>query len=88
MVSPGLNFHYFQAGLSKHETDYLRVEGVIILTKCANRSSGYAAATFIVIFGVLAKISGLVLSIPNSVLGGASTFLFAQVSFETGSPTA
>ena len=53
--------------------------GVIALTKCANRKAGYACACFLVLFGILGKLSGVFLSIPNPVLGGVTTFLFASV---------
>ncbi|GHJ88344.1 hypothetical protein NliqN6_4746 [Naganishia liquefaciens] len=53
--------------------------GVIALTRCANRKAGVACAIFLIIFGILGKISGVFLSIPNPVLGGVTTFLFASV---------
>lgn len=48
--------------------------GVISLTRCANRSAGYYCCGFIVTYGILAKISGAFLSIPAPVLGGVTTF--------------
>lgn len=67
--------------------------GVIALTRCANRRAGYICASFMILYGgecfpdrvysqltlVLGKISGVFLSIPNPVLGGVTTFLFASV---------
>lgn len=58
--------------------------GVIALTRCANRGAGFVApsssgrpetdipcrywcASFLILYGVLAKISGVFLAIPNSV---------------------
>jgi hypothetical protein len=41
--------------------------GVIALTRCANRKAGVACAIFLIIFGILGKISGVFLSIPNPV---------------------
>jgi len=35
---------------------------------------------FLILFGVLGKISGVFLAIPNPVLGGVTTFLFASVA--------
>ena len=32
--------------------------GTIVLTRCANRSAGYVCCTLLIIYGVLAKISG------------------------------
>lgn len=53
--------------------------GVISITRCANRTAGYFCAAFLILFGVVGKISGIFLAIPNSVLGGVTTFLFASV---------
>lgn len=54
--------------------------GVIALTRCANRRAGYFACFWLILFGMLGKIAGVVLSIPKSVLGGVTTFLFASVT--------
>ncbi|KAI5121198.1 hypothetical protein M0805_005999 [Coniferiporia weirii] len=53
--------------------------GVITITRCANRTAGKFCCCFLILFGVLGKISGVFLAIPNSVLGGVTTFLFASV---------
>ncbi|KAF8076906.1 xanthine/uracil permease [Lyophyllum atratum] len=54
--------------------------GVIAITRCANRGAGRWCCFFLILFGVLGKISGVFLSIPNPVLGGVTTFLFASVA--------
>ncbi|SCV73722.1 BQ2448_6152 [Microbotryum intermedium] len=54
--------------------------GVISITRCANRTAGYFCAATLVVIGVLAKISGIFLAIPAPVLGGVTTFLFASVA--------
>ncbi|KAG8219063.1 permease family-domain-containing protein [Butyriboletus roseoflavus] len=53
--------------------------GVIALTRCANRAAGRWCCAFLILFGVLGKVSAFFLAIPNSVLGGVTTFLFASV---------
>ncbi|KAG8971440.1 hypothetical protein FRB90_010497, partial [Tulasnella sp. 427] len=53
--------------------------GVIVITRCANRSAGRWCCFFLILFGILGKISGVFLAIPNPVLGGVTTFLFASV---------
>ncbi|KIK81133.1 hypothetical protein PAXRUDRAFT_35959 [Paxillus rubicundulus Ve08.2h10] len=53
--------------------------GVIALTRCANRAAGRWCCAFLILFGVLGKVSGFFLAIPNPVLGGVTTFLFASV---------
>ncbi|KAI0775994.1 Xanthine/uracil permease [Trametes elegans] len=54
--------------------------GVIAITRCANRTAGRFCCMFLILFGVLGKISGVFLAIPNPVLGGVTTFLFATVA--------
>ncbi|KAL0575254.1 hypothetical protein V5O48_006719 [Marasmius crinis-equi] len=53
--------------------------GVISITRCANRTAGRWCCVFLILFGVLGKISGVFLAIPNPVLGGVTTFMFANV---------
>lgn len=55
----------------------LQNNGVISLTGVASRWAGWGASFWLVLFGLLGKTGGLVLSIPDCVLGGATTFLFA-----------
>jgi uracil-xanthine permease len=54
--------------------------GVIALTRCANRKAGYAACFFLIIMGVFSKFAAALTAIPSSVLGGMTTFLFASVA--------
>lgn len=53
--------------------------GIVSLTRCASTSAGYACGFWLLIFGVIAKIGAWILSIPDCVLGGALTFLFANI---------
>ncbi|OJA15064.1 hypothetical protein AZE42_12170, partial [Rhizopogon vesiculosus] len=53
--------------------------GVISVTRCANRAAGRWCCVFLILFGALGKLSGVFLAIPNPVLGGVTTFLFASV---------
>ncbi|KAF2455154.1 permease family-domain-containing protein [Lineolata rhizophorae] len=54
--------------------------GVIALTRCANRKAGYACCFWLIILGIFAKISAALVSIPGAVLGGMTTFLFSAVA--------
>ncbi|KAL8904981.1 MAG: hypothetical protein Q9171_006850 [Xanthocarpia ochracea] len=54
--------------------------GVIALTRCANRKAGYAACFFLVIMGIFSKFAAAIIAIPSAVLGGMTTFLFAAVA--------
>jgi len=53
--------------------------GVIALTRCANRKAGYAACFWLLIMGIFAKFAAALVAIPSAVLGGMTTFLFAAV---------
>ena len=54
--------------------------GVIALTRCANRKAGYACCFWLLIMGILAKFAAALVAIPSSVLGGMTTFLFSAVA--------
>lgn len=54
--------------------------GVIALTRCANRAAGYWCCIWLLIMGIFAKFAAALVAIPSSVLGGVTTFLFASVA--------
>jgi uracil-xanthine permease len=54
--------------------------GVIALTRCANRKAGYAACFWLILMGVFAKFAAALVAIPSAVLGGMTTFLFSAVT--------
>ncbi|PYH96575.1 Xanthine/uracil permease [Aspergillus ellipticus CBS 707.79] len=54
--------------------------GVIALTKCANRKAGFCCCFFLVIMGIFTKFAAALVAIPSSVLGGMTTFLFSSVA--------
>ncbi|KAF9366663.1 hypothetical protein BGX34_011058 [Mortierella sp. NVP85] len=54
--------------------------GIIALTRCANASAGYMCCVFLILMGIFSKFGTLFLMIPDSVLGGMTTFLFANVA--------
>lgn len=54
--------------------------GVIALTRCANRKAGYAACFFLIVMGIFSKFAAGLVSIPSPVLGGMTTFLFSAVA--------
>lgn len=64
---------------SMPNTTFSQNNGVIALTKCASRRAGYACAFWLIFFGVLSKVAGVITSIPDCVLGGMTIFLFANV---------
>lgn len=54
--------------------------GVIALTRCANRKAGYCCCFFLVVMGVFAKFAAALVAIPSPVFGGMTTFLFSSVA--------
>lgn len=54
--------------------------GVIALTRCANRRAGYACCFWLFLMGLFAKFAAALVAIPSAVLGGMTTFLFAAVA--------
>ncbi|KAI0595601.1 permease family-domain-containing protein [Biscogniauxia sp. FL1348] len=54
--------------------------GVIALTRCANRTAGYCCCFFLIIMGIFAKFAAALVAIPSAVLGGMTTFLFCAVA--------
>jgi uric acid-xanthine permease len=66
-------------GMSTPNTTFSQNNGVISLTRCASRSAGIACGLWLLLSGIFAKIGAFFVSIPNCVLGGMTTFLFANV---------
>ncbi|KAF1913190.1 permease family-domain-containing protein [Ampelomyces quisqualis] len=54
--------------------------GVIALTRCANRKAGYACCFWLIVMGIFAKFAAALVAIPAAVLGGMTTFLFSAVT--------
>ncbi|KAF5092108.1 hypothetical protein D0Z03_003046 [Geotrichum reessii] len=54
--------------------------GVISLTKCANRMVGYWCCFFLIVMGIFSKFAAALVAIPEAVLGGMTTFLFTSVA--------
>jgi NCS2 family nucleobase:cation symporter-2 len=54
--------------------------GVIALTRCANRKAGYACCFWLIVMGIFAKFAAALVAIPPAVLGGMTTFLFSAVA--------
>ncbi|KAL2139684.1 hypothetical protein VTI28DRAFT_4854 [Corynascus sepedonium] len=61
-------------------TTFAQNNGVIALTRCANRSAGYCCCLFLVISGIFTKFAASLVAIPSAVLGGMTTFLFSAVA--------
>ncbi len=66
--------------VQKQTKVFVQNNGVIALTRCANRKAGYAACFFLIIMGIFSKFAAALVAIPNPVLGGLTTFLFSSVA--------
>lgn len=53
--------------------------GVIAITRCANRNAGRWCSFWLILFGIIGKLAGCVLAIPDPILGGVLLFLFASI---------
>jgi len=54
--------------------------GVIALTRCANRKAGYCCCFWLLVMGIFSKFAAALVAIPSPVLGGMTTFLFSAVA--------
>ncbi|PWW76076.1 Xanthine/uracil permease [Tuber magnatum] len=59
---------------------YAQNNGVIALTRCANRYAGYGCCFFLILMGIFSKFAASLVAIPPAVLGGMTTFLFCSVA--------
>lgn len=66
-------------GTSLPLTTFAQNNGVISLTAVASRQAGWACAAWLFLLGVLGKVAGAITTIPDCVVGGMTTFLFANV---------
>ena len=60
-------------------TTFAQNNGIISLTAVATRRVGVACGIWLCLLGILSKIGAWIQSIPGPVLGGMTTFLFANV---------
>ncbi|KAJ2966715.1 hypothetical protein NQ176_g10016 [Zarea fungicola] len=54
--------------------------GTIVVTGCASRRAGWAAAGFLILMGIIAKFAAIFTVMPASVLGGMQVFLFSTIT--------
>ena len=79
LLSDGICSFFSALATGMPNTTFSQNNGVISLTKCASRRAGVAAGCWLLFMGILAKVSGIISSIPDCVLGGMTTFLFCNV---------
>lgn len=79
LLGDAIGTFFAALGTTPPNTTLSQNNGIVSLTRCASTSAGYACGFWLLIFGVIAKIGAWILSIPDCVLGGALTFLFANI---------
>eukprot|EP00850_Spirogloea_muscicola_P010979 SM000066S20454 [mRNA] locus=s66:480443:485518:- [translate_table: standard] len=80
VLADGCNIFLSALGTSLPCTTYAQNNGVISLTRCGARRAGIACAIILIVLGVIAKFSAIILTIPDCVLGGMTSFLFVNVA--------
>ncbi|GLI79796.1 hypothetical protein PoHVEF18_008137 [Penicillium ochrochloron] len=79
VLADGLNSIFAALATMTPMTTFAQNNGVIALTRCANRTAGYCCCLILIIAGIFAKFAAAIVAIPNPVMGGMKTFLFASV---------
>ena len=79
LLSDGVNSFLAALFTTSPNTTYSQNSGVIAITRCASRAAGVACACWLMLFGLIGPLGGFCSDIPNCVLGGMVTFLFANV---------
>lgn len=80
VLADGLNGMFACLATITPVSTFAQNNGVIALTRCANRKAGYCCCLFLVVMGVFAKFAAALVAIPAPVLGGMTTFLFSAVA--------
>jgi NCS2 family nucleobase:cation symporter-2 len=76
----GINSLIAACATSTPLVTFAQNNGVIALTRCANRAAGYWCCLFLFLMGIFGKFAGVFLAVPDAVLGGMTTFLFSTVA--------
>ncbi|GLC34611.1 hypothetical protein PLESTB_001242600 [Pleodorina starrii] len=79
LLNDGLSGLFSALATSLPLTTFAQNNGVISLTNVASRQAGFAAAFWLLLLGILGKVGAWITTIPEAVLGGMTTFLFANV---------
>ncbi|KAF2260756.1 Xanthine/uracil permease [Lojkania enalia] len=80
VLADGLNGIFAALATITPMSTFAQNNGVIALTRCANRKAGYACCFWLIVMGIFAKFAAALVSIPSAVLGGMTTFLFSAVA--------
>ncbi|KAK9806190.1 hypothetical protein WJX72_004800 [[Myrmecia] bisecta] len=76
-----VGIHSFFASMATVLPNVIFVEnnGVLALTNCASLYAGYFAGAWIILMGIIGKLSAFFAAIPDAALGSLATFIFASI---------
>lgn len=80
LLADGINSLVAALLTSSPTTTFSQNNGVIAMTRTANKYAGLCAAGWLILFGLIGKIGGVFVALPDAALGGMTTFLFASVA--------
>lgn len=80
LLADGINSLIAALLASSPTTTFSQNNGVIAMTRTANKYAGICAAFWLIFMGLIGKIGGVFVAIPDAVLGGMTVFLFANVA--------
>ncbi|CAM0141896.1 hypothetical protein VKS41_004401 [Umbelopsis sp. WA50703] len=80
ILADGINSLFAACATTTPLVTFAQNNGVIALTRCANRAAGYWCCIFLFLMGIFGKFAGVFLAVPDAVLGGMTTFLFSTVA--------
>ncbi|KAG2198775.1 hypothetical protein INT47_010561 [Mucor saturninus] len=80
LLADGISGIFSALGTSMGVVTFSQNNGVIAVTRCANRRAGVVCAALLILCGIFSKISAAFLAIPSPLIGGMTVFLFASVA--------
>ncbi|KAI8347667.1 permease family-domain-containing protein [Blakeslea trispora] len=80
LLADGLSGIFSGLGTSMGVVTFSQNNGIIAVTRCANRRAGAVCASLLILCGIFGKISAAFLAIPSPLIGGMTVFLFASVA--------
>jgi uracil-xanthine permease len=80
LLADGVNCFFSALAMTLPVTTFAQNNGVINITRCSSRLAGICCGLWLILMGIIAPIGAFFTSIPNCVLGGVTSFLFANVA--------
>uniref|UniRef100_A0A061SFW1 Nucleobase:cation symporter-2, NCS2 family n=1 Tax=Tetraselmis sp. GSL018 TaxID=582737 RepID=A0A061SFW1_9CHLO len=80
LLGDAVNSAFAALAFSMPNTTFSQNNGVVSLTRVASRLAGFGCACWLLLYGIFGKVGAFFTSIPNPVLGGMTTLLFANIA--------